>query len=210
MALDLTALQAQVHGLYWNLPAGAQSARKPVVILLHGLGGDRNDWMSPFQERNWPYDHHRDPDERDEGIHSRPPIAKLPGMQTRYFLSPKLQSNTAGAEPRLMRVYLWVFTPGSMIPRKSASGKLRFHWRSKPIEAKGASPIPDGIPLKVPGLDVDEIMPGRGDGLTADKRCHFPPSFNAEEHISMALSHAEELWEPPLQAEIIKRLDTFQ
>jgi predicted alpha/beta-fold hydrolase len=52
MALDLTALQAQVHDLYWNLPAGAQSARKPVVILLHGLSGDRNDWMSPFQERN--------------------------------------------------------------------------------------------------------------------------------------------------------------
>jgi pimeloyl-ACP methyl ester carboxylesterase len=388
MALNLTVLQAQVHDLHWNLPTGAKNARKPVVILLHGLGGDRNDWMSPFQERNWPYDHHRDPDEHDEGTHSGPPIARLPGIQTQYFLSPKLQSNTAGPDgsdnrswwqalvkagfpvttysqvpellmpldkgpvaefkhfmetlkrdllgdpalrnrqvvilghsrggligraflsdpevkadeagrfpavnglislssphqgsnmalmddrvidflekiqkvipqlpndvgnqvidsyvgaygdeiepgspfyqalqaqepirsgvrcisvggtsPRLMRLYLWVFTPGSMVPKKSASGKLEFHWRSRPIEARGASPIPDGLPLKVLGIDVDEIMPGRGDGLTADKRCHFPPSFNAEEHISMALSHAEELWEPSLQVEIIKRLKTFQ
>jgi hypothetical protein len=87
---------------------------------------------------------------------------------------------------------------------------MQFHWRAKPIEAKGASPIPDGLPLKLLDMDLDEIMPGKGDGLTADKRCRFPESFHAEEHISVSLSHAEELWDPQLHAEIIKRLSSFQ
>lgn len=281
--------------------------------------------MAPFQDRNWPYDHSRTPDVVDMGVHTRPPIAKLPGIQTRYFLSPRLQSNDTGADgsddrswwqalveadnsgrfpkveglitlssphhgshmalmddkiisflskvqktvptlpndvgnevirmlktkiddyvgacgdeieldsalfralerqepirpgvrcisvggtsPRLLRLYLWTFTGDSMIPKKSKSGKLEFHWMAKPVEAKGASPIPDGLPLKLLGMDLDEIMPGRGDGMTADKRCRFPSSFHAEEHISVRLSHAEELWDADLQRTIIKRLNTFK
>lgn len=46
---------------------------------------------------------------------------------------------------------------------------MTFHWRAKALEAKGASPVPDGLPLQVLGMDLDEIMPGRGDGLTAEK-----------------------------------------
>jgi hypothetical protein len=30
-----------------------------------------------------------------------------------------------------------------------------------------------------------------------------------EEHLSLPLSHAEELWDPTLQATVIKRLATF-
>ena len=63
---------------------------------------------------------------------------------------------------------------------------------------------------KVLGLDLDEIIPGRGDGLVAEKRSRFPAAFQTEEHLSVALSHAEELWNPALQAEIVKRLKTFQ
>jgi hypothetical protein len=87
---------------------------------------------------------------------------------------------------------------------------LTFHWRAKAIEAKGASPIPDGLPLKLLGIDLDEIMPGRGDGLTAEKRCRFPASFQVEEHLSFPLSHAEELWNPDLQRAVTQRLDTFR
>jgi pimeloyl-ACP methyl ester carboxylesterase len=365
------------------------------VILLHGLGGDRNDWMNPFQDRNWPYDHNRTPAQIDLGMHDKPPLTPLPGIQTQYFLSPRLASNSRGTDgsddrswwqaltragfpvftysqvpqlmvplskgpvaeftqflavlqrdvlsdpayqarqvvilghsrggligraflggpefkagragpfsrikglitlssphegsnmalmddkiidflsriqkvvptlpndvgnrviealkkkvddyvgafgdeiepgspfyraleaqepipagvrcisvggtsPRLLRLYLWTFTGDSMLPKKSAAGKMEFHWQAKPVEAKGASPVPDGLPLKLLGMDLDEIMPGRGDGLTADKRCRFPASFHAEEHLSVGLSHAEELWDPKLQAEIIRRLDTFQ
>jgi pimeloyl-ACP methyl ester carboxylesterase len=396
MALNFARLQALAGDFRRNLPAGA--ARKPVVVLLHGLGGDRNDWMNPFQDRNWPYDHQHDPDEREMGVHDGPPLLKLPGIETQYFLSPRLASNARGADgsddrswwhvlvqagfpvvtysqvselmaplsrgpvgqfkkfmellqqdvladpaymsrpvvilghsrggligraylgdpevkadpaqgrgrfpavrglitlssphqgsnmalmddkiigfldkiqkavpalpndvgnqvidslkakvdayvgaygdeiepgspmframeaqepirggvrcisvggtsPRLLRVYLWTFTPDSLMPKKSASGKVEFHWKAKPVEAKGASPIPDGLPLKLLGMDLDEIMPGRGDGLTADKRCHFPPSFRVEEHLSFPLSHAEELWDPKLQAAIIQRLSMFQ
>jgi pimeloyl-ACP methyl ester carboxylesterase len=393
VAPNLARLEAQMRGFHHNLPAGAGG--KPVVVLLHGLGGDCDDWMAPFQERNWPYDHQHDPEEQDLGVHDTPPVLKLPGIRTQYFLSPRLQNNAKGADgsddrswwhalvqagfsavtysqvsglmvpltkgpigqfkqfmealqrdvlsdaayasrpvvilghsrggligraylgdaevktdragrfpnvkglislssphhgsnmalmddkiigflekiqsvvpklpndvgnevinslkkkidnyvgaygdeiepgsplyrglqaqepirggvrcisvggtsPRLLRVYLWTFTGDSMLPKRSADGKLRFHWRAKPIEAKAASPIPDGLPLKLLGMDLDEIMPGRGDGLTADKRCRFPDVFLPEEHISVRLSHAEELWDGGLQREVIKRLNTFQ
>jgi len=396
MALTFSRLQAIVGNFHQNLPARVD--RKTVVILLHGLGGDRNDWMNPFQDRNWPYDHQHDPDERDMGVHDGPPLLKLPGIETQYFLSARFQSNAQGADgsddrswwhalvragfpvftysqvpelmvplskgpvgqfkkfmetlqqdvladpayksrpvvilghsrggligraylgdpevktdpaqgrgrfptvqglitlssphqgsnmalmddkiigflnkiqkavptlpndmgnqvisslkakvdayvgaygdeiepgspmfrvmeaqepiregvrcisvagtlPRFFRIYLWTFTPDSLMPKKSASGKMEFRWKAKAVEAKGASPFPDGLPLKVLGMDLDEIMPGRGDGLTADKRCQFPPSFRVEEHLSFPLSHAEELWDPKLQAAIIQRLNTFQ
>jgi pimeloyl-ACP methyl ester carboxylesterase len=118
--------------------------------------------------------------------------------------------SVAGTSPRLLRLYLWTFTGDSMLPKKSAQGQLEFHWRAKPLEAKGASPIPDGLPLKLLGIDLDEIMPGRGDGLTAETRCRFPSPFRTEEHLSFPLSHAEELWDPGLQKAIIQRLGSFQ
>jgi pimeloyl-ACP methyl ester carboxylesterase len=392
MALTFSRAETQVGDFRRNLPASADQARKPVVILLHGLGGDRNDWMNPFQDRNWPYNHQQAPEERDMGVHDKPPLLKLPGLETQYFFSPRLQSNARGADgsddrswwhslvgagfpvftysqvsalmmpldkgpvgqfkalmetlqrdvlsdpayqsrpvvilghsrggligraylgdadvkadragrfptvkglitlssphqgsqmalvddmvidivdkiqkivpkdvgdevfntlkkkvddyvgaygdeiepgsplyraleaqepiragvrcisvggtsPRLFRLYLWTFTADSNLPKKDADGKAKFHWRAAPIEAKGASPIPDGLPLHLLGVDLDEILPGRGDGLTADKRCHFPASFHAEEHFSVSLSHAEELWDAGLQREVIKRLNTFQ
>jgi pimeloyl-ACP methyl ester carboxylesterase len=394
LAATFTRLQDQVRDLTYHFPSAATAQpAKAIIVLLHGLGGDRNDWWNPFQERNWPYDHKAEPQEQDFGVQSKPPL-KLPGIQTKAYLSPRLAANDRGADgsddrswwnalikagfpvitysqvpdlmvpftsgpvaqfkafmetlqrdvlsdlsfkarpvvilghsrggligraylgdpevkadkvgrfpdvkglitlssphqgssmallddriidflnrvqkvvpklpndvgnellntlkakadqyvgahgdeiepgsplfrmleaqepirpgvrcisvggtsPRLLRVYLWTFTSDSLTPRKSASGKLEFHWRAKPIEAKGASPIPDGLPLKVLGIDMDEIIPGCGDGLTADKRCQFPPGFRAEQHLSFALSHAEELWDSGLQAEIVHKLNTF-
>lgn len=398
MAADYTGIGAKVRDLGWHLPGGAAHARKPVVVLLHGLGGDCNDWRDPFQDRNWPYDHGQDPEEIDLGVHSKPPIAKLPGIDTKLFLSPRLVSNERGADgsddrswwhaltqagfalfaysqvsdlmfpldrgpvaqfkefmetlqkdvlgvpeyrarpvvvmghsrggligraylgdpevkadhergdarfppvsglitissphqgshmallddkvigflsklqkvvpalpndvgnkvieglkakidayvgahgdeiepgsplframeaqepirsgvrcisvggtsPRLLRIYLWSFTGDSLVPRKRGGGQLEFHWKAKPIEAKGASPVPDGLPLKLLGMDLDEVTPGRGDGLTADKRCRFPSSFKGTEHLSFPLSHAEELWDRKLQAAVIQRLETFR
>lgn len=393
MAANLARLQKLVRDLQVGAAAGAAPG-KPLVVLLHGLGGDRNDWMNPFQERNWPYDHSQDPGEMDLGVHDKPPLPGLPGIDTKYFLSPRLASNSRGVEgsddrswwhalqragypvvtysqvpdlmvpftrgpiaqfkqfmellqqdvlsqpehrgrkvvilghsrggligraylgdaevkadnkgrfpavaglitlssphqgshmalmddkvinflntvqkvvpklpndagnqvintlkakidayvgahgdeiepdsplfrslqaqepiragvrcisvggtsPRLFRLYLWTFSGDSMLPKKGSGGKLQFHWRARPVEAKGASPIPDGLPLKLLKLDVDEILPGRGDGLTANSRCHFPATFKVDEHIEVALSHAEELWDQKLQAAIVQRLGSF-
>lgn len=399
MAASYSAIQAKVRNLHWHLPQGAAHRLKPVVVLLHGLGGDDNDWRSPIRDRNWPYDHQRDPEEVDMGVHSKPPLAKLPGIQTQFFLSPRLASDQRGADgsdhrswwhaltqagfplftyaqlpdlmvplsrgpvaefkefmamlqrdvlrapeyqgrsvvilghsrggligrayvgdaevtadrrrsndrrfpdvtglitissphrgshmallddkiigflskvqevvpvlpgevghkvieglkakadayvgahgdeiepgsplfrtleaqepigtgvrcislggtsPRLLRVYLWAFTGDSMVPKRGSGGKLEFHWRAKPIEAKGVSPVPDGLPLKLLGMDLDEVILGRGDGLTADKRCRFPASFVGTEHFSFPVSHAEELWDGKVQAAVIERLDTFR
>src|SRR5512136_2172979 len=96
MATNFARLQTQVRELHQNV-ATAKPA-KPVVVLLHGLGGDRDDWMNPLQDRNWPYDHQRSPQEVDLGVHSTPPIAKLPGLDTKYFLSPRLASNALGKD----------------------------------------------------------------------------------------------------------------
>jgi pimeloyl-ACP methyl ester carboxylesterase len=388
-------LQSQVKDLRFGLPTEKAGEKAPLVVLMHGLGGDRNDWTNPFQDRNWPYDHRRTPESLDMGVHGAPPIAKLPGIQTAYFLSPRLASNSRGQDgsddrswwhaltragfavvtysqvpklmmpltqgpvaefkrfmeslrrdllsdpgtrdrqvvilghsrggliaraylgdpevkadkagrfpgvrglitlssphqgsqmallddrflgflqklqeklpnlpndagdhiintlkakinafvgpygneieprsplfqameaqeppqarirylsvggtsPRFLRIYLWTYTPDSLRPRKSSTGKLEFHWRAAPLEAKIASPIPDGLPLKLLGLELDEILPGRGDGLTADKRCRFPATFHSEEHLSVQLSHAEELWDPDLQRAVMARLSTFK
>jgi pimeloyl-ACP methyl ester carboxylesterase len=391
---SFSRLQRQVRDFHEHLSADAVGGRKPVVVLLHGLGGDWNDWMSPFRDRNWPYDHRKAPEEVDLGTHDKPPLTPLPGVQTRLFLSPKLAANSAGADgsddrswwqalvragfpvvtysqvgdlmvplsrgpiaefksfmrtlqedvlsdagyrdrpvvilghsrggligraylgdaevkadqagrfppvgglislcsphhgshmalmddkiigflskvqqvvpklpsdvgnsvidslkakadayvgahgdeiepdspffgalraqepirpgvrcvsvggtsPRLLRVYLWTFTGDSLIPKRSAGGKLQFRWRAQPVEAKGASPVPDGLPLKVLGMDLDEIMPGRGDGMTAERRCRFPAAFSGAEHVSFPVSHAEALWDPKLQQAIIQRLLSF-
>ena len=98
MATVFSNLEKQVRRFHRSLPTSDAHASKPVVILLHGLGGDHNDWLNPFQERNWPYDHRRKPGVLDLGLHRRPPIAKLPGIETRYHLSPKLASNKQGAD----------------------------------------------------------------------------------------------------------------
>lgn len=394
MAASFSRLQTLVRDFRAHNPSSPSSARKPVVILVHGLGGDRNDWMNPFQDRNWPFEHGRKPEEQDMGAHSGPPIAKMPGLDTRYFFSPRLAGNARGAggsddrswwhalagagltlftysqvagllmplgqgpvaelkrfmealqkdvlsdstyaarpviilahsrgglisraylsdpevkgdragrfpavgglitlstphqgssmgllddkiidfldkmdklvpelpndvgsklvatlkakvdayvgatgdelepdspffralvaqEPpkpgirfisvggtssRFLRVYFWTFSPDSLLPRKGDDGKAVFRWKAVPIEAKGASPFPDGLPLKVLGLDLEEIMPGRGDGLVAEKRSRFPAALKTEEHLPVALSHAEELWDPTLQAVVIQRLNTF-
>jgi pimeloyl-ACP methyl ester carboxylesterase len=395
MAVSWAKLQSQVKDLGYGLPTEPGHENLPVVVLLHGLGGDRNDWTNPFQDRNWPYDHRRAPDSMDMGAHGAPPLARLPGIQTAYFLSPRLTSNARGRDgsddrswwhalrqagfpvvtysqvprlmlpltkgpvaelksfmeglrrdvladpglgsrqvvivghsrggliaraylgdpevkadrgarfpsvrglitlssphqgsqmallddriigflqkiqdrlpnlpndvgnqiinalkakvdayvgpygdeiepgsplyrsmeaqeplqagiryisvggtsPRFLRIYLWTYTPDSLLPRKSASGKLEFQWRAAPLEAKGASPIPDGLPLRLLGLELDEILPGRGDGLTADKRCRFPTTFRTEEHLSVPLSHAEELWDHDLQGVVLAKLGTFK
>jgi pimeloyl-ACP methyl ester carboxylesterase len=97
MAVDFTRLELK-PGFRRSFPAGGAQAGKPIVVLLHGLGGDRADWQNPFQERNWPYDHRTRPPRIALGTLSTPPQADFLGLGFRNFLSPLLAGNANGAD----------------------------------------------------------------------------------------------------------------
>lgn len=89
-------VSALVPSLRRHLPADL--AARPVVVLLHGLGGDRDDWMNPIQDRNWPYDSSQDPAPRPLPARPSQPLSKLLGLKLADFLSPQLTPNSNGVD----------------------------------------------------------------------------------------------------------------
>ncbi len=89
-------VSALVPSLRQHLPADL--AALPLVILLHGLGGDRDDWMNPIQERNWPYDSSQVPATRPLPGRPSQPLSKLLGLKLADFLSPQLTPNSNGVD----------------------------------------------------------------------------------------------------------------
>jgi hypothetical protein len=116
--------------------------------------------------------------------------------------------SVGGTSPRFLRIYLWRPDYEAVGGRKGAHPfLLRFF--ARPVDIKGISPLFDRFWLKVLGPKPDELVPGRGDGLTADQNCRFPAPFGAVEHLSFPLNHGEELWDPALQQAIIDKLDAL-
>ena len=97
-----------------------------------------------------------------------------------------------GTNPNYFRVCVYLFT--------EASAQLnagRFKWEARPIEIGAVSPMFQDVRDFCP-----EITPGRGDGLVADARSKLPWS----KHETVALNHAEFLWDPPLQRRVARLL----
>ena len=98
-----------------------------------------------------------------------------------------------GISVRLTRLLSWFYTLGSAIPQ----------WHLPPfdqwitmIELPG-SPVLNSLPPLVP-----EIIQGQGDMLVADSRAHLAFSIP---HTN-SLNHAEALWDPSLQAQVLSLL----
>jgi pimeloyl-ACP methyl ester carboxylesterase len=99
-----------------------------------------------------------------------------------------------GVSVRLTRIRQWVYTLDSALPQ----------WRWPPYdharvetEVPGASPLADSLPDV-----IEELTEGRGDLLTADRRTRLPFA----PHQTNPINHAEALWDPLLQAQVLKIL----
>jgi pimeloyl-ACP methyl ester carboxylesterase len=111
--------------------------------------------------------------------------AALPGVDYWTF---------GGVSVRLTRIRSWVYTLDSALPK----------WRWPPYdharvetEMPGASPIADSLPNL-----IEELTEGRGDLLTADSRTRLPFAT----HQTNPINHAEALWDPILQAQVLRIL----
>ncbi len=111
----------------------------------------------------------------------------LPGVQ--YF-------SFGGVSVELTRVVSWVYDLGSAIPQWHWPP---FHHIITAIETPGISPVANHVPPITP-----EITEGQGDLLTEDSNCRF--SFKGAVHQSNSINHAEALWDPNLQAQVLQIL----
>lgn len=103
-----------------------------------------------------------------------------------------------GTNPRVYRLYLWLFDAESEVPQYSTELGQHFIWRVKPVEITGVSPILDKIRDFAP-----EVAPGRGDALVSDASSRLPWST----HSTSELNHAELLWNQPLMSKVARLID---
>jgi pimeloyl-ACP methyl ester carboxylesterase len=103
-----------------------------------------------------------------------------------------------GTSVRYGRIYSWHYTPASFLPRPP---DLLFDWTQVPFEERLVSPLLDAIPESVVEDEQDE---GEGDGLVANHRSFLPGA----PHRSVAVNHAEALWDENLFAEVADLLGT--
>jgi hypothetical protein len=98
-----------------------------------------------------------------------------------------------GTNPRVYRLYTWLFDAESAVPQYSVKRGQYFVWRVKPAEIAGVSPILDKIRDFAP-----EVVPGKGDALVSDASSRLPWSI----HTTTELNHAELLWNKPLMGKV--------
>ena len=103
-----------------------------------------------------------------------------------------------GTNPRVYRLYTWIFDAESAVPQYSTKHGQYFVWRVKPVEIASVSPILDKIRDFAP-----EVTPDKGDALVSDVSARLPWSI----HTTTALNHAELLWNKPLMSKVAALLD---
>ncbi len=107
----------------------------------------------------------------------------IPGVQYYTF---------GGTDPTYYKLYLWHFDAMSSVPQVKDLTTY-YVWRVRPVEIGPLSPIMDKL------RDfIDEVKPGKGDGLVTDVSARLPWST----HTTNSLNHAEVLWNRPLQQRV--------
>jgi pimeloyl-ACP methyl ester carboxylesterase len=99
-----------------------------------------------------------------------------------------------GVSVRLTRIRQWVYTLDSAVPRWNWPP---FDHARMETEVPVASPLADSLPNV-----IEELTEGRGDLLTADMRARLPFAT----HQTNPINHAEALWDPILQAQVLRIL----
>lgn len=88
-----------------------------------------------------------------------------------------------GTNPSFFRLYAWLYTPANGITA---------------VELTPVSPALDGIRDY-----IDEVKPGRGDGLVTNLSSRLPWST----HFTTTLNHAQVLWDPALQTQVLRLIE---
>jgi len=99
-----------------------------------------------------------------------------------------------GTSVLLTRIRSWVYTLGSAVPQWHLPPFL--HERTM-IEVPAISPIANSLPNV-----IEELSDRQGDLLTANRRSRLPYAV----HQSNPINHAEALWDPTLQAQVLRIL----
>lgn len=102
-----------------------------------------------------------------------------------------------GTNPNYLRICTWRFTAASALPQASMRRGIYYKWEVVPHEIGSLSPMF----AEVRDL-MDEIAPGKGDGLVSDVRSRLPWSI----HETQDLNHAEVLWDRTTQRKVAARL----
>jgi acetyl esterase/lipase len=97
-----------------------------------------------------------------------------------------------GTSPMAVRLYTWLFTPGSALPQ-AKDLEVYFNWQANPAEVGPVSPLLNRVPPAMP-----EITPGQGDILVSDQSARLPYSI----HQTDQLNHVEVLWNRALQQQV--------
>jgi hypothetical protein len=102
-----------------------------------------------------------------------------------------------GTSALLSRARSWVFTPGSAVPQTTSIWPLQveFHWETTPW----ALPSP-ASGISALGLLAPELRDTVGDLLVTDDRSRLR---GERSHQSNRINHAEALWDPVLQGQVI-------
>jgi hypothetical protein len=117
------------------------------------------------------------------------PQAEGPVPGVRYI-------TVGGTNPTFTRVFGWEYSGDSAEPVATLDGP-RYHWQADVFELPGVSPVAAAFARAAP-----EWTPNQGDGLVTDQSARLPWS----EHVPTQLNHAEVLYTPALQGEVINRL----
>jgi hypothetical protein len=144
------------------------------------------------------------------------PSEPVPGVSYHTF---------GGSSTAFARLWANVFTPDSYVPWPLPFVPFPlFHWGSTPalagIPLDAASFIPlAGLLAPIPEVatlttalatlvaTTPELAPGVGDVLVTDARARLPFSIS---HTTNALNHAEALWDPTLQAQVVAILSLLR